>query len=195
LTGGYCAGKSSVAEILRKDGWTILSVDDFGHQALVLSLDAVSRLLGPQAINADGSPDRRYIGSRVFTDPALLEQYEAIIHPVMNQLTAEAMKQATGKVCIDAALLYRLPVAQSCNAILEVRAALAIKLYRAYKRDGIGLRAALERIARQAPLWKYANPYSSITGIIRNSGRKASLEKKIQSALHAIHLKFDGSLA
>jgi len=195
LTGGYCAGKSSVAEILQRHGWTVLNVDIFGHEALESSLSAVAQLLGPQAIKADGDPDRRYIGSRVFADPALLEQYEAIIHPVMNRLTADAARQAGDKACIDAALLYRLPVAQECDAILEVRAPLLLRLYRAYKRDGIGPRAALDRIARQSQLWKYAPRYRNITTIIRNSGHKISLEKKIQLALNAIHPKFDGAMA
>jgi len=195
LTGGYCAGKSSVAAILHEDGWKILSVDAFGHEALRLSLPAVLELLGPQAVKADGSPDRRFIGSHVFADPALLERYEAIVHPVMNELTARAVMEGGSKVCVDAALLYRLPIVEACDAVLEVRTPIITRLWRAYRRDGIGPGAALDRIARQSHLWKSAFQYQGITAVIWNSGSKASLEKKIHGALSQIYNKNKTSLA
>ena len=111
LTGGYCAGKSTAAAILKDEGWTIIDVDALGHRALELSASAVADILGPQVLGPDGRPDRRAIGAIVFADPRLLERYEAVVHPAMNALVAEAVAGAGERACVDAALLYRLPVA------------------------------------------------------------------------------------
>lgn len=180
LTGGYCAGKSSAAALLRGMGWSVIDVDALGHDALSRSAGAVAELLGPGALKKDGSPDRRAIGALVFADPSLLALYEAIIHPTMNALAAEAVEKAGDRVCVDAALLYRLPVAAACDSIIEIRAPLLSRIARGRFRDGLGVLAILKRIARQRPLWVAGRAYADKTIVVRNHGGKASFEREIR---------------
>jgi len=187
LTGGYCSGKSSIASLLRAAGWAIVDVDALGHAALERSASAVAGLLGPGVIRPDGSPDRRAIGTLVFGNADLLARYEAIIHPAMNALVAEAVatasREAKGRVCVDAALLYRLPVANSCAAIIEVRSPLLARILRGKSRDGIGTRAILARIARQKPLWIAGQTHAEKVTVVRNCGSKERLHRKMQSLM------------
>ena len=186
LTGGYCAGKSSAAAALRGMGWTVIDVDALGHEALARSAGAVAELLGPGALKSDGTPDRRAIGALVFADPALLARYEAIVHPAMNALTAEAVASAGDRACVDAAILYRLPIAAACDAIIEVRAPLLSRIARGRSRDGLGVLAILRRIARQRPLRIAGAAYAGKTIVVRNHGGKAAFERAIRTAVGRI---------
>ncbi|OHD20488.1 MAG: dephospho-CoA kinase [Spirochaetes bacterium GWB1_59_5] len=179
LTGGYCSGKSSAASLLKAAGWVIVDVDALGHAALERSTTAVAALLGRGALKVDGSPDRRAIGALVFADAGLLASYEAIVHPAMNKLVAEAVAAAGDRVCVDAALLYRLPVAAACDAIIELRSPLLARLRRGKARDGLGARAVLARIARQKPLWAEGRAYVARVAVLRNCGSKERLDRKM----------------
>lgn len=189
LTGGYCAGKSTAARALASDGWTVIDVDALGHAALAASIDAVAALLGPGARKTDGSPDRRAIGALVFADPALLARYEAVVHPAMNALLDSALARAGERACVDAAILYRLPVACRCDAIIEVRAPLLARLARARSRDGLGARAALSRIARQRPLWRAGRAFAARRLVVANRGDPEALARAaVEAASRALTL-------
>jgi dephospho-CoA kinase len=185
LTGGYCAGKSEIAAILSGLGWTCVDVDAMGHRALEYSLPEVVKLLGPVARRPDGLPDRKAIGQLVFADTALMEQYEALVHPVMFALTDKAIAAAggeqDGKICLDAAILYRLPQADRCRAILEVRAPLLARLQRGRARDGLGLLRILQRILSQHDLKQAGKAYASRIIIVKNAGDRQALIRTIQN--------------
>ncbi len=158
LTGGYCAGKNSAAELLEGWGWSCIDVDKLGHEAMELSKEAILARFGPSAVGADGGLDRRALAAIVFSDPAALADQEAIVHPVARRLLeeriadAEAAARAAGResrVCINAALLHRTDRVGSCDAIIELQAPLPLRLVRGARRDGAGLRAAWRRITRQ----------------------------------------------
>lgn len=186
LTGGYCTGKSTAAAVLQDEGWTIVDVDALGHRALELSAIAVADILGPQVLGPDGRPDRRAIGAIVFADPRLLERYEAVVHPAMNALVADAVAGAGDRVCVDAALLYRLPVVGDCDAIIEIRTSLVVRLFRAWFRDGLGPLPALARIARQRQLWAAGNRFDGVRYVVWNRGDRGGLERRLHNVIKSI---------
>ncbi len=187
LSGGYCAGKSLAAAILEKRGWINIEMDWLGHRALEQSMDEVQALLGPSVRKPDGSPNRRAIGALVFADPALLELYEAIVHPQMNRLCAQALDEqsaATGtdgaKLIVNAAILYRLPIASRCQLILEVRAPLLVRIRRGMLRDNLSAQAVLSRIRAQAQLWPLGKSLGVRLVRLCNWGSSSALERKLQ---------------
>lgn len=200
LTGGYCSGKSSAAAALKGAGWVIIDVDAMGHAALEACAKSVADLLGPSVLKTDGSPDRRAIGAMVFSDQALLTRYEAIVHPAMNDLVEQAileqelLKRASAYgdvsrcpgVCVDAALLYRLPVVERCEAIIELRSSLLARIRRGRQRDGLGPRAVIDRIKRQRPLWIAGKAYADRVAIVKNSGSKADLGAAVLAVVSSI---------
>ncbi|HPD69633.1 MAG TPA: dephospho-CoA kinase, partial [Rectinema sp.] len=56
--------------------------------------------------------------------------------------------------CINAALLYRFPQLDSCDAIIEVRAPIYLRIARAMQRDHLSFDEALHRISSQKDLWR-----------------------------------------
>jgi len=183
LTGGYCSGKSTVAARLRDRGWVIIDVDVLGHRALEHSMRSVELLLGAAVRKADGSPDRRAIGARVFADTALLARYEAIVHPAMNLLLEAAIQESGSRACIDAAILYRLPAAAACDGIIEVRSPLLARIRRGMARDGLGPCAILRRILAQRPLGAAGRCWAGKTVRLGNHGSPESLDRAIDQAL------------
>lgn len=214
LTGGYCSGKNAVAAMLSVRGWLCIDVDALGHRALEETAEAVVKLLGPGVV-ADpslGAPaasvgidsprtegqaamsrfrlDRKKIGAAVFADPALLKRYEAIVHPAMLRLLDEAIDvagpQPAARVCINAAILYRLPQLARCDAVAEIRASVVTRLIRGRLRDGLSAGLVLDRIRRQKPLWKAGASYRGERIIIRNDGGLAALERRVDRLNRAL---------
>jgi len=158
LTGGYCSGKNEAAALLASRGWTCFDVDRIGHEAVDLARDAIAERFGAGVLATDGSVDRRAVARIVFSDPRALADQEAIVHPVAIRLlgerisAAEAEARAAGRparICVNAALLHRGGLLASCDAIVELRAPLLLRLRRGMRRDGLGPLAVLRRIWSQ----------------------------------------------
>lgn len=208
LTGGYCAGKNSAASVFEARGWISIDVDRLGHRALELSREAVLERFDPTAkekfgrglLDKRGELDRRLLGAIVFSDPRALSDHEAIVHPAMFRLVEERVAEiaeAGGssaerrpvdapRILINAAILYKMPILKACAAAVEVRASLPVRLARARARDGLGLRRALDRIGRQAPLWKLRPRREPPVFPLANSGTREELEGRIDRLLDAI---------
>jgi dephospho-CoA kinase len=190
LTGGYCAGKNTVASILEAGGWTCIDVDKLGHEAMELEKDAIVRRFGQAVVGPEGELDRRALAAIVFSDPVALADQEAIVHPAAIALldgriaAAEEAAAASGRealVCVNAALLHRTGRVPSCDAVIELRAPLLLRVLRGAKRDGTGAAAALRRITRQksfrAELRAQAREAGRPILVLRNCGGQAALAR------------------
>ncbi|HOX18610.1 MAG TPA: dephospho-CoA kinase [Spirochaetales bacterium] len=191
LTGGWAAGKNAAAALLEERGWRTVDVDRLGHAALESKAAEVAALLGPGVLDAAGRPLRKAIGALVFADPALLARYEALVHPAMNALVDAEIAYAERDgvpLCLNAAVLYRMPHAASCDAIVEVRAPLFIRLRRGMRRDGLSLGAAFARVRSQAPLLALGRRYAAKRRILLNSAGLAALERALDALLARLGL-------
>lgn len=191
LTGGWAAGKNAVAALLEERGWRTVDVDRLGHAALESKAAEVAALLGSSVLGDDGRPVRKAIGALVFADPALLARYEAIVHPAMNALVDAEISRADRDgvpLCLNAAVLYRMPHAARCDAVIEVRAPLLVRLRRGMRRDGLPLRAALARIRSQAPLLALGRLYAEKRRVLRNPGSLATLARSLDALLSRLAL-------
>lgn len=89
LTGAMGSGKSAASSAFSSLGANVIDTDALAKFALdsdeALKREVVS-LLGSGAYSAAGELDRRYVASKVFADKALLEAYEALVHPATELL-------------------------------------------------------------------------------------------------------------
>ncbi|MBL8966437.1 MAG: dephospho-CoA kinase [Spirochaetaceae bacterium] len=188
LTGGYCAGKNAAAGVLERRGFLCLDLDRLGHEALATerAKAAVEARFGAAALDAGGKVDRRALGALVFGDAAGLADLEAIVHPLVYEILEGRLEPALAArrdVCLNAALLYRMPEAARCGAILEVRAPLLLRLRRAKARDGLGARRALQRIWSQRSFWKRRRAAGAPVLFIANKAGLGELEAAVDAAL------------
>jgi dephospho-CoA kinase len=196
LTGGYCAGKNEVAALLAQGGWACIDVDALGHEAMELASGAIVERFGAGILDPGGKLDRRALARIVFSDPGALADQEAIVHPLAIRLLDERIEEARAAslargeealICVNAALLHRTELIAACDAVIEVRAPLPVRVLRGMRRDRAGALAALRRILRQgdfpAALSKAAREAGRPIIVLRNAGSKTRLERSLAASL------------
>lgn len=116
LGGKCCAGKDTLAAILKESGYAEISVDALGHRALETRRDEVVAHFGPEILATGGndSPDgetfpgggspeeppidRKALGRIVFSSSKERRALEAIVHPEMKRLLAEEIEARRGNM-------------------------------------------------------------------------------------------------
>lgn len=100
LTGGIGSGKSTVADMLARQGAAIIDADAISRSLTAAggrALPAIAAQFGAAMIGTDGAMDRQAMRARVFSDAAARQQLETIIHPLVSQLTQEQAQQALAR--------------------------------------------------------------------------------------------------
>ncbi|HQQ72643.1 MAG TPA: dephospho-CoA kinase [Rectinema sp.] len=196
LTGGYCVGKNEVASILEKSGWKVTDVDKLGHVALPLVCNELIDAFGDSILREDGSIDRKKLGTLVFNNRERLTSLENIVHPAMLSLLdkeiEKAQQNSIQKLCINAALLYRFPQLDSCDAVIEVRAPLYLRIDRAIQRDHLSFDEALHRISSQKELWRKRSDVSVPIYMLWNLKSLEELEADALELLKKIENEIKG---
>ena len=92
LTGGIAAGKSTVADLLREAGLTVVDADLVVaelYQPGGAGAAAVRELFGDDYLTPDGGVDHQRLASAVFADPEARRRLEARVHPLVRRWFAE----------------------------------------------------------------------------------------------------------
>ena len=105
LTGGIGSGKSTVAGMLAGLGAAVIDADAISRSLTAVggrALPAIAAQFGSAMIAPDGAMDRQAMRERVFRDASARQQLEAIIHPLVSQLTQEQaqLALANGQRCL-----------------------------------------------------------------------------------------------
>ncbi len=97
LTGGIGSGKSTVAAMLAELGAAVIDADAISRSLTApggRAIEAIRARFGPEMVGADGAMDRQAMRARVFADAQARAQLEAIIHPLVGQITREQAEAA-----------------------------------------------------------------------------------------------------
>ena len=97
LTGGIGSGKSTVAGMLAELGAAVIDADAISRSLTApggRAIEAIRARFGPEMVGADGAMDRQAMRARVFADAQARAQLEAIIHPLVGQITREQAEAA-----------------------------------------------------------------------------------------------------
>ncbi len=181
LTGGIGAGKSTAGKLLAERGALVIDADDLARAALdpgSPGADQVRREFGPEAVSADGTVDREWLGRRVFDDPDARRRLEAIVHPEVGRLFREASDRYRGTdrvVVYDVPLLVETGLGGMFDLVVVVEAPEEVRLARLVER-GISEDDARRRIAAQASDKDRA---AVADVILRNDGDLADLARQV----------------
>ena len=154
LTGKYCAGKNHIAALLTKRGFPVLDVDVLGHSVIEIKKEELAARFGEDIITKRPGDipgvNRRLLGEKVFGNEQELAALEAIIHPEVNNLTLQWIKEQKGKNCIiNAALLHKSVVFTRLDCIILVNAPWFVRLLRAKKRENLSWIEIFKRFSSQ----------------------------------------------
>ena len=184
LTGSIATGKSSVASLLKKEGFELIDADTIAHQILDEQSLNISKMFGDNLVY-DGKVDRKALGKIVFLDKAKREKLEALLHPLIyNEIEKLSLELDKKKkpYFVDIPLFYetnRYPIKKS----LVVYTPVDIQLERLMRRDNLSIQEAQNRIDTQIIIDEKVKQASYV---IDNSGTLAELKhacKRVQKEI------------
>ncbi|MCE0507534.1 dephospho-CoA kinase [Microbacterium sp. KKR3/1] len=157
LTGGIASGKSTIARRLAEHGAIVVDADQIVRDVQAPGsavLDRIAETFGPEIIGEDGALDRTALGSRVFGEPELLSQLNAIVHPAVREEAQRRFDDAFAGdphavVVYDVPLLVEARVDDPWDLIVVAHAPSAVRRRRLVELRGLDERAAQDRIDAQ----------------------------------------------
>lgn len=156
ITGGIGSGKSVVSKLLRIMDVPVYDSDTESKRLTVQDATIRQQLIdwvGPSVYLADGSLNRPYFASCVFSSSENASKANAIIHPVVKRdflEWVERQEQAGHQLCaIESAILYEAKFEDVVEAVVMVSASLDTRIQRTMQRDGASYEVVMERIKRQ----------------------------------------------
>lgn len=184
VTGGIACGKSTVTELFRAEGATIVSADELARESVRSGSAVLQELVacfGSEILRADGELDRSRLAERVFVDPVARADLNRITHPAIAALAVarlrELRRQGIPLIVYEAPLLFEAGAENRVDAVLVVTAGEAQQLARLASRDGLDAPAARARIAAQFPL---ADKVARADYVIDNSGPLADTAAQVR---------------
>src|SRR4051812_43426073 len=182
LTGNIASGKSTVAELFRSWGATVIDADRLVRDAQAPGspvLRAIAGRFGQDLIDPSGRLDRNALRQRVMGDPAALADLHRLVHPdVLRRRSAlehEARARGDRIVVSDIPLLFEAADPSGFDVIVLVDAPEAVRQSRLLTQRGLSTRDADEMLAAQAPT---GPKRERSTYVIDNDGDRATLEAR-----------------
>jgi dephospho-CoA kinase len=159
LTGGIASGKSTVAAMLRDEGFPVLEADRISHGLIERSGAAyndVAELFGEAVLDADGSINRGRVAAIVFNNPEKLKQLNEILHPrvaleLQRRLAELASAGKHSAALVEAALIYEAGLHKLLDGVVVVWCLPEQQLARLMER-GMSEAEARKRMAAQMPV-------------------------------------------
>ena len=184
LTGGIACGKSTVSTELRAHGAAIIDADALAHelsQPHQPIYNAYVERFGREIVTADGMLDRVAIARRVFADPAVRAEVDAIAHPLIRMAAEERLRAARDEnkraAVLDVPLLFEAGWDALADETWVVALPREEQLARLLARDtSMDAGEARARIAAQMPL---AEKCARADVVIDNSGTVEELREYI----------------
>jgi len=157
LTGSIAVGKSYALSVLAELGCATFDADKIAHLVMEPGSPAFNDVLhefGEGVLAADGSIDRKTLGTIVFADEPRRKRLNEIVHPRVieeqNRLLGDAeARNPNGIAVIDAALMIESGGYKRFDKLIVVYCDRDTQIGRLMRRTGIAREAAEQRLAAQ----------------------------------------------
>lgn len=186
VTGNIGSGKSTVCAIFRTLGLPVYEADTAvkslynTHEGLRRGLTA---LFGEGVYTLSGVFDASVVRAKVFENAALMEQLNALVHPVVFEdfdiWKRERQQEGHLYVIKEAAILYESGADATVDKVVGVLAPLDVRAQRVKERDGIDEGAFMHRVQAQWPQEKWRERCDFL---IYNDGSASLIEQVL--AIH-----------
>jgi dephospho-CoA kinase len=154
LTGGIGAGKSTVAQFFSELGANVVDADHLARVAIERGSEGFDEVVARfgQSILSNGDINRKALAEIVFSDPDSKRDLEAIIHPRVQKLFAQAVidNEPAGNLIYEIPLLVETDAAKKFDFIVTVEADEELRIERLLAR-GMFISDIKARLANQAP--------------------------------------------
>lgn len=194
LTGSIATGKSTVTNMLKELGAFVIDCDKTARDVVAPGTRGLAKIeaaFGKDAIGADGSMDRVYIGDLVFRNPEMKKRLENILFPLIfealdKELLRLEREGATPVVFLDMPLLYEVKYDSYVDEVWLVYVPFEVQLSRLMKRNGYTKEEALLRIHSQISVDKKK---SLAQQVIDNSGTLEDTKEQVRSLWERLQMR------
>lgn len=154
LTGGIGAGKSTVAQFFSELGANVVDADHLARIAIERGSEGFAEVIARfgEKILTNGDINRKALAEIVFSDPDAKKDLEAIIHPRVRKLFAQAIidNEPAVNLIYEIPLLVETDAARKFDFIVTVEADEELRIERLLAR-GMFITDIKARLANQAP--------------------------------------------
>ncbi|MEK6773692.1 MAG: dephospho-CoA kinase [Bdellovibrionota bacterium] len=190
LSGGLASGKSTVANFLRRKGFSVLDADQIAKDVLqngTLGLQKVVETFGKDLIGSDGELNRQKMAQVVFNSPSDLQKLEAIVHPLVQAKVKETRKKLEEKgtkiAFYDVPLLFEKNLQSQFDATVLVSCSETLQRSRMKSRNRWSDEEIEARLKAQLPL---AKKEKLAKFIIHNNSDLDQLETQVELLLKSL---------
>ena len=139
LTGGIGSGKSTVANLFKAKGISLIDADQIAKDVVKKgqpTLQKIAIKFGSTILKSNGELDRDAMRRIVFQDPEALDWLNNCLHPIIRQEINNQVALATSDyVILDIPLLFENKLQHLVNRILVVDVPVETQLQRVINRD------------------------------------------------------------
>ena len=189
ITGNIGSGKSSVAQILKELGYTVLDADEIAKD--ILESDVIKQKLlkryGNSVLTCENKVDRQFLSSRIFSNSTEKKQLEAWIHPLVYQ-SLKHVKDDQRIVFSEVPLLFESQGEVDFDQVWVVvcRPELALKRLKEMR----SMREA-EVLARLQHQMSQEEKMKRADVVIENNGDLDQLKALVLKALHKVESQYE----
>ncbi|MBK7416715.1 MAG: dephospho-CoA kinase [Dechloromonas sp.] len=188
LTGGIGSGKSTVADLFVVQGAALVDTDVIAHQLTAAGGAAMPQIVatfGHEIADAQGALDRVAMRRMVFTDSSARGRLEAILHPLIRQISDQRCAESSAPYVILAVplLVESGSYSERCDRIAVVDCPETVQISRVMARNGLSeneVRAILKVQASREQRLAIANE------VIDNGAGLTNLYPRVAE----LHLKY-----
>ena len=159
LTGGIASGKSTIANMLKNEGITVIDADVESRLAVEQGEEAYDHIVnhfGKSILLEDGSINRAKLGEIIFNNKEERMKLNEIVHPAVRKRMLQKKKAAENNgeaiIVMDIPLLFESKFTELVDKTLLVFVDEDIQLQRLMERNHYSKQEALARIHSQMPL-------------------------------------------
>ncbi len=189
LTGGIASGKSAAAQRFIELGIPVIDADEAARTVVEPGQPGLAQIVakfGPGVLTPEGHLDRRALRHRVFSDPVLRKDLEAILHPLIRVEMGRRVAATSGPYAVLAIpLLVEGGTRQTVDRILVVDVEESVQLHRVMARDACSEAQARAILAAQA---SRAERLQAADDVLVNSGTLSDLHQAVDR-LHERYLR------
>ncbi len=184
VTGGIGSGKTAVCDIFARFGVPVFHSDEIAkelsHSNRIIRKKLIT-LLGAEAYLSDGTLNRQFVASKIFSNKELQRKVEAVIHPQVERERErrinELIKQGHQFLIVEAALIYEAGLDAKLDVVVVVDAEETTRIARVRKRDAVPEESVYARINAQGDVKKKVEKADYV---IHNNGTFEELEYKVR---------------
>ena len=183
LTGQSGAGKSTVSEIFKENGFFVINADLVSKAVAdsEVGMTALKKAFGEEYFE-NGKLNRKKLGALVFENKKMLDKLNNTLLPIISEEIQKIIDSSDSQfVLIDAPTLFESGIDKNCDAVISVIAPKNVLINRIMKRDSLSFNDAEKRISSQFSE-EFFKENSQI--VIENNSTLENLKSNAETALN-----------